>query len=403
MADSSGPLIPAEQSLPELTFKVFVLGILLAALLAASNIYLALKLGVTIAASIPASVIAIGVLRFFRRSNVLESNIVQTCASAGEGVAAAISFVLPAMILLRLWNHFPYWETVCITLLGGILGVFYSVPLRRVLLNLPNLRFPEGTAIGNVLRASASGKGQLKLLIQGGSTAGLITFLQTGLKILSSNIQTWTVSNSLVFGMGWGLTPATLAAGYIVGFEVAVSLAVGLAVGWLIILPWLGVHYGWVSRLHNPYLIAQSLWSSKLRYVGVGVMLVGGIWTLFRLLKPLVEGLKISFRAAGKNELMDVAIRLRTDRDMPLGYLATLLSLMAVLVYSYAVYFLKINDIVSATSFIYYLAFFTLVYILAAGFFVSVICGYFTGLVGSSNNPLSGVLLISILLLGSIF
>src|SRR3989338_9491405 len=164
------PLIPASQSLPEITIKVIVLSILLALIMSAANAYLALKIGQTISASIPASVLAIGILRFFKNSNVLESNLIQTAASAGEGVAAAIAFVLPAMIFIHAWNGFDYWETVAVTCFGGLLGVFFSIPLRRVMLNMPTLRFPEGTAVGNVLRVTsinAKGNTHMKRLVQG--------------------------------------------------------------------------------------------------------------------------------------------------------------------------------------------------------------------------------------------
>src|SRR3989338_327206 len=143
------PLISADQNPPELTFKAIFLGLILAIILAASNIYLALKIGMTIAASIPASVIAIGILKLFKKHNVLECNIVQTAASAGEGIAAAVAFVLPALLILHFWNHFYYWQTVTIMIVGGLMGVAFSIPLRRVMLNMSLLPFPEGTAVGN--------------------------------------------------------------------------------------------------------------------------------------------------------------------------------------------------------------------------------------------------------------
>ena len=145
------PLIAPDVSLPELTLKVIIISIFLAAFLAAANAYLALKIGTTISASIPASVFALGLLRLFKSSNVLETNMIQTAASAGEAIAAAIAFTLPAMIILGVWKSFPFWEIAVIASLGGTMGVLFSVPLRRVLLNLPTLKFPEGTAIGNVL------------------------------------------------------------------------------------------------------------------------------------------------------------------------------------------------------------------------------------------------------------
>ena len=148
------PMIKSDISLPEITLKAVILAIIITLILAASNAYLALKLGQTVAASIPAAVIAMGALRFFKRHNVLENNIVQTAASAGEGVAAAVSFVLPALIMTGYWQHFHYWQTALMVIIGGCMGVLFSIPLRRVMLDYPALSFPEGTAIGNVLKAS---------------------------------------------------------------------------------------------------------------------------------------------------------------------------------------------------------------------------------------------------------
>src|SRR3989338_2305902 len=187
------PLIPASQSLPEITIKVIVLSILLALIMSAANAYLALKIGQTISASIPASVLAIGILRFFKNSNVLESNLIQTSASAGEGVAAAIAFVLPAMIFIHAWNGFDYWQTAAITAIGGLLGVFFSIPLRRVMLNMRSLRFPEGTAVGNVLCITSQSRGgtHIKQLLQGIIVGGLLEFSQTGIQVFSSTVDYW--------------------------------------------------------------------------------------------------------------------------------------------------------------------------------------------------------------------
>ena len=206
------PLIPAKTKLPEFTLKMLVLSILLAGIMSAANAYLALKLGQTISASIPASVLAIGVLRFFKNANVLESNLIQTSASAGEGVAAAISFVLPAMIFLHAWRGFDYWQTVAITVLGGLLGVFFSIPLRRVMLPMKTLRFPEGTAVGNVLRVTSASKdgSHMRRLIQGCSIGGLMAFAQTGIQIFANSVNYWFRAGQAVLGVGVGFLSAVV-------------------------------------------------------------------------------------------------------------------------------------------------------------------------------------------------
>lgn len=395
------PLIPASENLPEITIKAVILSILLAALLAASNAYLALKIGSTIAASIPASVLALGILRLFPRHNVLESNIAQTAASAGEGIAAAVSYVMPALIILHVWSYFPYWETATITILGGVLGVLFSIPLRRILLNMEVLRFPEGVAIGNVLRASTGKGNYLALLVQGGIAGGLLSFAQTGLKIVANNIQLWFVSGRIVLGTGLSFTPAMLAAGYIIGLEASFSLLVGSILGWTLVLSYLGWHYG-VPDAASAYQAALILWSKYLRYVGVGMMLVGGLWTMLRLLKPVVRGLKLSLATLSIPADDRIPIP-RTERDIPIIWVFFGTIVISLLLYMLVLHSSVEVKLLFSNSTILFIAFITVIFILVVGFVLATICGYFTGLVGASNNPLSGMLIISIVLLGLLY
>lgn len=396
------PLIPATQSLPELTLKVFVFSIILAAFLAAANAYLALKIGVTISASIPASVLAIGVLRMFKNSNVLESNIIQTAASGGEGVAAAVAFSLPAMILLHVWTYFPYWEVFLITALGGVLGVLFSVPLRRVMLNLPTLRFPEGTAIGNVLRASTQRDNQMKILGAGGLVGGLITFAQSGLQVIGGQMALWAKTGAAIFGITIGFAPAPLAAGFIVGFEAGWAMFVGFVGGWLIILPILAAH---ANQMHSPtdvYDYAMSLWSAKLRYVGVGIMLVGGVWTLLRLVGPVVEGVRVSLGSMSKINKGSTR-QLRTEHDISIRMVLLGSIGVAILLFFLTMHFISQEHFLISGNYEITIAVVVTVYLVIIGFLLAMICGYFTGLIGSTNNPLSGILILALLALGIIF
>lgn len=396
------PLIPASTTLSELTVKAIILSILLAIILSAANAYLALKIGTTISASIPASVFALGILRLFKHHNVLECNLAQTAASAGEGVAAAIAFVLPAMIFLHIWKGFSYGETAIITLLGGLLGVLFSIPLRRIMLHLPALRFPEATAIGNVLKASVQGEAGLKLLAQGGLLGSLVAFAQTALNVVADNLQLWTYAGKTIFGFALGLTPATLAAGYIVGFEVAVSLLTGAIVGWLIILPFIGIYYGLATNITSAYDAATQLWDAHLRFVGVGTMLVGGVWTLLRLLKPISKGIHFSFAGFRKDLGGAVGKPLRTEADMPSIWILPGILALACLLFFYIFYYL--HGLISiANDYLWLVTLVSVIFILVIGFLLATVSSYFCGLVGSSNNPLSGLLITAILLLAFLF
>lgn len=394
------PLYSSSDNLPELTLRAIVLSLILAALLAASNAYLALKLGQTISASIPASVLALAVLRFFKNSNVLESNIAQTAASAGEGVAAAISFVLPAMIVVHAWVGFPYWETTLITIFGGLMGVLFSIPLRRIMLNLPELGFPEGTAIGNLLKASANGGKYIKYLAQGGIGGGLFSLAQSGLQFMSDNVQLWAYTSRSLFGIGIGFSPALVAAGYIVGVQVGLSLFFGVVVGWLVIMPLLGMHYG-VSA-GDAYDAAMTLWSTHLRYVGVGTMLVGGVYTLFTLIKPIIVGFQHSFTAFRQHAKLSKPIP-RTEHDLRGRWVIFGVVVCAIALFLITSWYISGLHIVNSAGTVNTIALCTLVYFLIVGFILATICGYFTGLVGSSNNPLSGLLIIAVMLISLIY
>lgn len=395
------PLIPASTKLPELTFKVIIFSIVLAALLAAANAYLALKIGTTISASIPASVLAIGLLRMFKKSNVLECNIIQTAASGGEGIAAAISFILPALIILGYWKNFPYWETAGITFLGGILGVMFSIPLRRVLLRLPALRFPEGTAIGNVLKISSNGGTNLKVLASGGAAGALISLFETGFNVISSSMQMWFAPGNFLMGMGVGFSPATFAAGFIVGYEVAISLFAGVIIGWVILIPILSAVYG-IQPHVSTYHSVLHLWDHKLRFVGVGLMLVGGVWTLIRLADPVIRGIRVSFETLQRGGESTYKLP-RTERDIPLFWMMITVVMFALLVYTLVYHYFSSVGLPYSNNYLLFAAFITVMFVLVVGFMMATVCGYFTGLVGSSNNPLSGIMLSALLALGLLF
>lgn len=397
------PLIPANKILPEITLRALILGSILTIVLASANAYLGLKVGQTISASIPAAIISMAVLRFFKNSNVLENTMVQTMASVGEALIAGVTFILPALVILHAWNGFYYWETVIIALLGGTLGVLFTIPLRRALLLDKTLRYPEGVAIGNVLKASADkDKADMSMLTKGGLVGASITLFQTGFHVLTDNFSYWVKTSTAVFGFGLGLSPALIAAGYIVGFNVAISIFVGIVIGWLIGVPILSLTYG-LPDLPNASDMAMALWRQHIRYIGVGAMLVAGLWTLVLLIKPIMQSIAMSVNSLKKTKNSTDKLILRTERDIPITYVFWSLIILLIPIFIFITLSVIPADADISSSFRTVLAAFGSLYILFGGFIFCSVAAYFAGLVGSTNTPVSGLLVASLCILCMIF
>lgn len=266
---SDTPFIAANKKVAELTLRVIILAIILTVLLAMSNAYLALKLGILTSASIPAAIISMGILRFFKNSTILENNAVQTAASAGEAVAGGIVYTIPALIIIGFWNHFDYVTNFFIAVCGGILGVLFSIPLRRILVNDQSLKFPEGRAIAEVLKSSADKVG-IKDIFLGGLVGGVLELLQVGFKVIASSWNYWFVVKRSLFGLGAGFSATMIGAGYLVGHDMAISIFLGAVISWLIALPITSQFY---PDFLNQYPAEQAttlLWNSEMRYLGIG-------------------------------------------------------------------------------------------------------------------------------------
>jgi len=401
--NSDQPIIPAHVSLPEITLRVMVLGVILTVVLAAANAFLGLKVGVTVSASIPAAVISMGVLRFFRHSNILENNMVQIMASVGEALTAGIAFILPALIILHVWDRFNYWQTVITSLLGGGLGVLFTIPLRRALLQDKTLRYPEAIAIGNVLKASAKREeGDLHQLVIGGAIGGVIALFQSGFQILTDTFQYWVRSSNIIFGFGLGLSPALIAAGYIVGINVALSLLAGIAIGWLAGVPILSWAYG-LPDAETANQMAMLIWRAHIRYMGVGTMLIGGLWTLGTLFKPVINSMVMSFTAVKQIRLGQQSDSLRTERDIPIHYVFISALLLMIPIFLLIAYSIIPSGMNITSNFRYFLSGFATLYILVGGFAFCSIMAYFAGLIGSTNSPVSGLLVSALLIICLIF
>ncbi len=391
------PFIPAKQQLPEITVKVVLLALCLTLVLAASNAYIALKMGLLTSASIPAAILSMGILRRFRDTNILQNNLVQTAASAGEAVAGGVVFTVPALILMNYWQNFPYWACAAIALVGGLLGVLFSIPLRRLLMTEPHLNFPEGKAVAEVLMIGEKNVLGLKDILLGGFFGATLQLSQTGLKIIASKMQYWFVAGRELLGFGVGFSPTMIGVGYLIGFNVSVSIFIGALIGWLICVPLLSNYYGLAAGASgNVTGLVMQLWDVKIRYIGIGAMLVAGLWTLLQLLKPFALSLSTSFKVFSRDKKPKESL-LRTEKDMPLWGVLLGVVLLLVLLYGLFEYLFPLQQLGLASGWNEFILLGAVAYVLVIGFIFSAICGYFSGLVGVTATPGSSVIIAGLL------
>lgn len=395
------PYIPADVTLPEVTVKAVILGAVLAAVLGGANAYLGLKVGLTVSASIPAAIVSMTILRFFRNHNILENNIVATAASSGEAIAGGVIFTLPALIILRYWETFNYGETIAIASAGGVLGVLFTIPLRRALIIESDLKFPEGVATGEVLKAGAEGGEGVKIIAAAAVGAALMKFAQTGLKLLSGEATGSFFVGRSVFGVGTSLSVALLAVGYIVGLNIAVLVFAGGVISWVFGIPIYTALYGApAGEAGAPlagYDAALTVWATKIRYMGVGAMVVGGVWALLSLLKPIRDGVRSSLEAVRMAREGGPADVPRTERDTPITWVLAATVLMALPIFYVFTRVLNTETLAISTGLYWLTLLFATLFALFAGFLFSSVAGYMAGLVGSSNSPISGVTIATIL------
>lgn len=354
----------------EITFRSVIIGGILAIILAASNTFLALKIGILTSASIPAAVISMGILRFFKRATIHENNMIQTCASAGEAIAGGIVYAIPALILIKYWTNFGYWHNFFIALIGGTLGVLFSVPIRKTLMNNKHLRFPEAQAITRVLQMEHEKSGNIHQLLLGGGLGGILEFFQSGLQIIASSAQKFITLGKTTVGFGAGFSATLIGAGYLIGFPVGLSLLIGAVTGYLVILPVLTGHFDFTP---------QAVLSEDLRFIGIGSMLTAGVWTLITMAKSMAEGLVTSLQSFEIQK-----------KDIPFFYV--LLGIIATAITSYVVLNAILpSDIVMLSPTLVLTACFIFIFVI--GFIFAAICGYFSGLVGVTATPGSAIVI----------
>ena len=379
----------------EITLRGIVLGALLTFLFTAANVYLGLRIGITFATSIPAAVISMAVLKAFRDSTIQENNIVQTIASAA-GTLSAIVFVLPGLIMVGWWTGFPYWQSVAVIAIGGILGVMYSVPLRRALVTGSDLPYPEGVAAAEVLKVGAgvggaeeNRRGLNAIVVSSLAAAFYFMFAKTRL-VAEAAAHTFRVGAGATT-LSTNLSAALIGVGHLVGMSVGIAMVVGLLIARAWLLPWFTADAG-IPPGADAEAIVGTIFRSQVRIVGAGAIGVAAIWTLLKIIGPILKGLKASFaanRARGAGEILPL-----TERDLPITIVGgTILASMIPI----ALLLLGFADSGPIASVPGPTIAFSLLYVLGAGLVIASVCGYMAGLIGASNSPISGVGILSVL------
>jgi putative OPT family oligopeptide transporter len=386
----------------ELTWRGIILGALITLVFTAANVTLGLRIGLTFASSIPAAVISMAVLRAFKNATIYENNIVQTVASAA-GTLSSIIFVLPGLVMVGWWTGFPFWETFAICVLGGTLGVMYSVPLRRALVTQSTLPYPEGVAAAEVLKVGVGSRGQTAASVDenkrglwalsGAAIVSAVYALVVASRVFTDTIAGYFRAGAAATGFGVGMSLALVGAGHLMGIAVGIAILAGLFIAWGVLTPLL-------TALHPvagpAAAVAVSVWHDQVRFMGAGTIGIAALWTITQLMKPVYTGIKSSLAASRRlvETKGDTSTLPRTERDIPIGIVAAIsLACFIPLAYLFAI-FLAGSSLAPLTV---PLVIAGVVYVVVAGFFVAAACGYMAGLIGSSNSPVSGLGILSVI------
>ena len=382
------------ENLKELTFRGIILGALITVIFTASNVYLGLKVGMTFASSIPAAVISMAVLKFFKDSSILENNMVQTQASSA-GTLSSVIFVLPGLLMMGYWQDFPFWQTMLICAAGGTLGVLFTIPLRRAMVVNSDLPYPEGVAAAEILKAGnhADGDSGVKDIAYGGVLAGLVAFLTNGLRVMADGASAWIQTGKAAFQLPMGFSLALLGAGYLIGIVGGIAMLIGVILTWGVAVPYFTMS-GDIAADASLIDAAMVVWKTKVRFIGVGTIGIAAIWTLLILMKPMIEGMVHSFRMLKGGQAESEH---RVDIDLSPKTMIYILIATVVLIVISLHHFIAAAPISPELSILLVVVCtFLAVFI---GFFVAAASGYMAGLVGSSSSPISGIGIISVIVI----
>lgn len=387
----------SKASLPELTLRGIIIGGLITLIFTAANVYLGLKVGLTFATSIPAAVISMAVLRRFKGHNIKENNIVQTIASAA-GTLSAIIFVLPGLVMVGYWQGFGFVQTAGVCIIGGVLGVMYSIPLRRALVTGSDLPYPEGVAAAEVLKVgdeNASGTSQeenakgLRVIVAGGITSAVIALL-TAMKAAASEVTAYFKLGAGATTLGTSLSTALIGVGHLVGLPVGIAMLVGVVISYFILLPIFTT--GDITGATALADVVDTTFSDDIRFIGVGTMAIAAIWTLLKIAAPIAVGIRQSLassRARKSGSAVDV-----TERDIPFPYVATTIVAFMVPIALLLWDFVRGTDIHDHMAVLITVS---VLFTLLVGLIIASVCGYMAGLIGASNSPISSIGIIAVL------
>lgn len=392
---TANPVTPTTPTLRELTVRGILLGGAITLVFTAANVYLGLKVGLTFATAIPAAVISMAILRNFANHSIVENNIVQTVASAA-GTLSAIIFVLPGLIMIGWWTGFPYWITVAVCAVGGILGVMYSIPLRRALVTGSDLPYPEGLAAAEVLKVGDSSGGAEDnrmgiRVITFGSVVSAAFGLLANLKVLSNSVAAYFRVGSGGSMFGASLSLALIGVGHLVGMTVGVAMLVGLVISFGIMLP---IRTSGGFGTGEPLAdVIDGAFVHDVRFIGAGAIAVAAVWTLLKILRPIIKGITdalASSRNRRQGQLVDI-----TERDIPFPIVVGIVVVMLVPIALLLWEFTRGTALQGSAAGIIVAS---LVFVFLIGLVIAAVCGYMAGLIGSSNSPISGVGILTVLI-----
>jgi putative OPT family oligopeptide transporter len=387
----------------ELTIRSLILGALITTIFTAANVYLGLKVGLTFASSIPAAVISMAILSFVKNSSILENNIVQTVASAA-GTLSAIIFVLPGLVIVGWWTGFPFWQSFLICVSGGVLGVLFTIPLRRALVTNSDLPYPEGVAAAEVLKVGSGTRGETKddtgeareglvaVILGSGASAGLA--ILTATRIAAAQVTGFfRLGATASSGYDVAFSLALVGAGHLVGLSVGMAMLTGLVIAWAIAVP---ILTSMQPAAEGVALAAHTItvWRTQVRFIGAGAIAIAAIFTLAKLAKPVVGGL-VSTLASSRTE----GTRDDLDRDLSPGWILGL-TVACLLITGWLAFTFARSTVLAPSALT--LTLIAVPFVLIGGFLIAGICGYMAGLIGASNSPISGVGILSIVLCASV-